>query len=354
MKYTFDDKGPVYEQIYEYMREDIIRGTYRFNEKLPSKRTLAQELNVSLITIEHAYDLLFEEGYIIPRERKGYYVCYRSEDLFPVSDIRSSEKEDTEETDEDIFPVTVFKKAVREVLHKYGEKLLNAAEPCGCFELRQAVSAYLARSRGIYADPSQVFIGAGAEYLYSMIILLLGRHRIYGIEDPSYERIRQMYRENGVRIDRLKMGENGIRSGELERTPASVLHVTPYRSYPTLYSADSEKRNEYLQWAYSRNAYIIEDDYESEFATSEKPADTLFAMSEGNVIYMNTFTKTISPALRTGYMILPEKNCEKFRKILSERTCTVPVLIQLTLAYLINDGSFERHINRVRRKRREK
>ncbi|MCR5796269.1 MAG: PLP-dependent aminotransferase family protein [Solobacterium sp.] len=354
MRYTFDDTRPVYMQIYEYMRGDIIRGTYRYDEKIPSKRTLAQELHVSLITVEHAYDFLAEEGYIISRQRKGYYVCYRSEDLFPVAEGDPDDEGTAFETDEDLFPASVFKKAVREVLHKYDEKLLSASEPCGCFELRQAVSLYLARSRGIYADPSQVFIGAGAEYLYSMIILLLGRHRIYGIEDPSYERIRQMYRENGVRIDRLKMTENGIRSDELARTPASVLHVTPYRSFPSLYSADIDKRNEYLEWAYSRNAYIIEDDYESEFATAEKPADTLFAMSHGNVIYMNTFTKTISPALRTGYMILPEKECERFRSILSERSCTVPVLVQLTLAYLINDGSFERHINRVRRKRREK
>jgi GntR family transcriptional regulator/MocR family aminotransferase len=163
-----------------------------------------------------------------------------------------------------------------------------------------------------------------------------------------------MYRANGVRCDLLKMGENGILSREIRRTPASVLHVTPYQSFPSGRSADASKRMEYIRWALDHDSYLVEDDYDSEFTLSIKAEQTLFSLEpESHVIYLNTFTRTIAPSIRISYMILPEKKTKEFLEKISFRSCTVSTLSQLVLADLINSGNFERHINRIRRRRRK-
>lgn len=187
-----------------------------------------------------------------------------------------------------------------------------------------------------------------------MIVQLLGSDRVFALENPSYEKIRRVYEANGVRCDMLKLGHHGIKSSELERTEATVLHVTPFNSYPSGITAGASKRYEYLQWAEKRSGYIIEDNYESELTVSTKNEDTVFALSEnGSVIYMNTFSKTVAPSVRVGYMVLPEKLLDNFEKKLGFYSCTVPVFEQYVLAELLNSGDFERHINRVRRERRK-
>ena len=238
-------------------------------------------------------------------------------------------------------------------LNEKADRLLVRTEGRGGIEIRTALASYLARSRGMHVDPSQIVIGAGSEYLYSLIVQLLGRQRIYGIEDPCYENIIRIYEHNDVATDRLKLGTNGIRTSELQKTEATVLHVTPYHSYPSGRSTDASKRTEYIKWAEEQDAFIIEDDYESEFSPSLKAQQTLFSMEpKRHVIYLNSFTQTIAPSIRTGYMILPSELTEPFLKIISGNSCTVSALSQYVIAELLNSGSFERHINRIRRKRR--
>ena len=244
---------------------------------------------------------------------------------------------------------------MRRVLSDYGEAILVKPPNTGCLELRDAVSRYLARNRGIRVSPEQIVIGSGAEYLYGLVVELLGSGRLYGIESPSYEKIERIYRSKGVACDLLPLGSDGIRSEALASTQASVLHITPFRSFPSGVTASASKRREYLRWASGPDRYIVEDDYESEFSLLRKVEETVFAAAPSqNVIYLNTFTRTVSPSVRVGYMVLPLRLVPEFTQRLGFYSCSVPAFEQYVLAELINSGDFERHINRIRRNERRR
>ena len=356
MKYRIDPQSAnsAYLQLYHQLRADIVGGVYPNGHKLPSKRVLAEQAGVSVITVEHAYAILCDEGYLEARERSGYFVSYSAADCFPVAESSPvQEVPDVRElTDE--FPFSVLARTMRRVLSDYGERILVKSPNNGCVELRRAISAYLARCRGINVSPAQIVIGSGAEYLYGLIVQLLGRERVFALENPSYEKIRRVYLANGVECDMLRLGADGIRTSELTRTKASVLHVTPFHSFPSGVTASAGKRSEYIRWAKERGGYIIEDDFDSEFTLSSKAEDTLFSLEpQRSVLYLNTFTKTVAPSMRLGYMVLPEALLEPFEKAVGFYSCTVPVFEQYVLAELLNNGDFERHINRVRRRRRK-
>ena len=356
MRYIINKENrPLYLQLYKQIRNDIICENYPYNTKLPSKRNLAEETGVSTITVEHAYTLLCEEGYVEARERSGFIVVFRKSDGFAASEelhtVHTPHRTDLTLPE---FPISVFSKTVRKVLTDYGDLLPEKSHGCGCMELREAICRYLARNRGIKVKTEQIVIGSGSEYLYRIIIELLGRYRTYAIEAPSYKKIEQVYKSGDITYDSLPLTNSGIDSNALCKTKASVLHTTPYRSYPSGVTATASKRHEYIRWSVQNDRYIIEDDYESEFSVSAKPLETLFAISDNsNVIYLNTFSKTISPSLRIGYMVLPEHLVKVFDSKLGFYSCTVPTFMQYVLAELINNGDFERHINRVRRNKRK-
>lgn len=345
---------PAYLQLYYLLRDDIVAGVFRANEKLPSKRVLADETGVSTVTVEHAYALLSDEGYIEPRERSGYFVVFNAGDgYFAPQPVSVTYERRAAETKESEFPMSVLKKAMRTVLNDCGEAILCRPPNAGCIELREAIRDYLKRSRGISAGAEQIVIGAGSEYLYGLTVGLLGHDKTYAIETPSYNKIEQVYSANRANTLKLPLGRDGIRSDALFACTAEVLHISPYRSYPSGVTATASKRHEYLSWAKGGKRYIIEDDFESEFSVSKKPEETLFSLSsDDNVIYMNTFSKTISPAFRVGYAVLPKHLAEAFDEKIGFYSCTVSTYIQLVLAELISRGDFERHINRVRRKKR--
>ncbi len=418
MRPADETKRPAYLKIYEALRDDITSGAYALGERVPSKRTMAEQTDTSVITVEHAYNLLIDEGYIEARERSGFFVCYRSEDAFPVGDApdnaddwqadgvtpafsaattdmryRSTPGASVDTTDgrqaedstsrlssasaggtmisalaeAEVVPATDqyeaaaaelsfagFARTMRRVLSEYAEECMQRSPNEGTLYFRESIARYLQRSRGIHVDVSQIIVGAGSEYLYSLIVQMLGRERVYALEDPSYEKIRRVYEANGAHCELLKLGHHGIHSSELRRSDAGVLHVTPFDSYPSGVTATAGKRQEYISWAKQRQAMIIEDDYASEFSPSTKSEDTLFSLApEETVIYMNTFTKTISPAIRTGYMLLPKKRATELKAKISFYSCTVPTYDQYVLAEYLNSGAFERYINRVRRKRRQ-
>lgn len=356
MKYTVNkDNRPVYLQIYKQIRDDIIAEIYPYNTKLPSKRNLAEETGVSTITIEHAYALLCEEGYVEGRERSGYVVVFRRIDGFVTSNEHHTEHlTHYSENTNTQFPISVISKTMRKVLTEHGDLLLEKSPNCGCYELREAICRYLARNRGMQVDVEQIVIGSGSEYLYGLIVELFGRNKIYAIETPSYKKIEQVYKATEINYDLLPLTSSGIDSKALSETKADILHTTPYRSYPSGVTATASKRHEYIRWSSQNDRYIIEDDFESEFAVSTKPTETLFALSENdNVIYLNTFSKTISPSFRIGYMVLPKHLVTEFNSKLGFYSCTVPTFMQYVLTELINNGDFERHINRVRRNKRK-
>lgn len=398
-QYTIDPgfKQPAYLQLYNQIREDITNGICPFQSKLPSKRYLASETGTSVITVQHAYDLLADEGYIEPRERSGYYVIYKENELFPVafaaddfvsadsangsgsaghtasSDVAaggvhaglSDPAEPHEISDipirgpivtpeQEQFPFNTLARKARKVLSEYGESLLERSPNSGTVLLREAIAQYLARSRRMNVAPDQIVIGSGSEYLYNLIVQILGRGRTFALEDPSYEKIRLVYEASGVHCEMLPMDREGVRLSSLRHSKASVLHVTPFNSYPSGITATASRRAGYIKWASSEDRYIIEDDFDSEFSMSTKAENTLFSLEpQRSVIYMNTFTRTISPAVRVGYMVLPAEQSAAMKEKISIYSCTVPVFTQHLLAELIRSGDFERHINRVRRRRRQ-
>ena len=342
-------------QLYEQLRKDITNFIYKYGDKLPSKRTLADEALTSVITVEHAYGILCDEGYVEAKERSGYFVTYRESDFVPIAE---SEVNDIPSLHNHFhsneFPFSVLAKTMRNVISKYGENILIKSPNAGCFELRKAIADYLARSKGINVTYSQIIIGSGAEYLYGLIVQFLGRDKIYALENPSYEKIHSIYKSNGAECDLLKLGKDGILTSHLSKTKASVLHITPFRSFPSGITASASKRNEYINWATDRNAVIIEDDFNSEFTVSTKNEDTVFSLEpDRSVIYVNTFTKTIAPSMRIGYMVLPKDLVNEFFNKMGFYACSVPVFEQYVLAEFISKGDFERHINRTRRKIRQ-
>ena len=359
MKYIIETKShtPAYQQLYLQVREDIVKGIYSVGSKLPSKRTVALDSNISTITVEHAYALLIDEGYIESRERSGFFVIFRADDGFVTSPVQNHTHElpssDHGDASTD-FPFSVLAKTMRKVISDYGERMLERSPNLGTAELRDAIRVYLAQNKGILAETNQIVIGSGSEYLYTLLVELLGRDKVYAIESPSYKKIEQVYNASDVSFDKLMLCHDGIDSNALQNSNADVLHISPYRSYPSGITATASKRHEYLRWAEKNTRFIIEDDFESEFSVSRKPEETLFSHSfRDNVIYMNTFSKTVSPSFRVGYMVLPKNLASLYKEKLGFFSCTVPTYIQLVLAELINNGDFERHINRVRRNKRK-
>lgn len=345
-----------YIKLYRHIKDNIVDGVYPYNTKIPSKRTVAQSFGVSVITAEHAYALLCDEGYIRSVEKSGYFVEFRPTDGFssyPDKDTVDVPHQISLSAGKNTFPVSVLAKTMRSILTNRYDEILLKSPNSGLLELREAISGYLARNKDIKADPSRIVIGSGAEYMYNLIAGLIGKDTLFALEDPSYEKIRKVYEGANIRCELLPLGKDGIKSKALNKTKAGVLHISPFRSFPTGISASASKRYEYLRWAESKGRIIVEDDYESEFSVLGKPVETLFSMTgKDNVIYINTFSKTISPALRVGYMVLPEHLTAKFEQQLGFYSCTVPTFEQMVIAVLLSGGAFERHINRVRRKMR--
>ena len=349
-------KEKKYLFLYRTVKEKILSGQYRSGEKLPSKRILADRMGCSVITVEKAYRMLEEEGYLTASERSGYFVS--EIDFSPVSpksktiSVTYLPEPDVTETAPE-FEYSLWFKTVRKVISDRGEQLFQKSPNKGCPVLRNAISEYLLRYRGMVADPSRIIIGSGSEQLYETVVKILGRNTVFGIEDPSYEQIEAVYLAEGATVKKLPLGKDGIETSSLLTGGFEVLHVTPFRSYPTGVTTSAAKRYQYIHWAKKGN-YIVEDDFNSEFFIPGQPIESLYTMDQKQrVIYMNTFSKSLSPSMRMGYMILPEQLIPLYDKILGNFSCTVPVLDQYVLAEFIKSGNFERHLNRMRRKMKE-
>ena len=342
-----------YLRLYRDLKNQILSGAYSYGERFPSKRATADESGFSLITVQHAYEILCDEGWLTARERSGFFVAYNEGgalSLPPVPDIPDAFPKEAEV--DSALPYETYSRAMRSVLADCGRRVMEKSPNKGCPEFREALASYLASRRGMPVSPAQIIIGSGAEYLYTMIVRILGTSRVYALESPSYEAIRLVYESAGAVCRMLPMSSDGIRSGALAATDASVLHVTPFHSWPTGVTAGASKRREYVSWAEQRGGYLVEDDFDSELSTSSKAEDTLYSLSPGRVIHVNTFTRTVSPALRVGYMVLPPSLLPVYQEKAGFFSCSVPVAEQLLLTDLLRTGEFMRHLRRVRRKRR--
>lgn len=364
LTYSFADIGSdsLYHHLYQCVKNDILFGELAVGTKLPSKRSFAKNLGVSNITVENAYAQLQAEGYIYSIPKKGFYVREISDHMhletpavaqaFPqdvshrkyVADFVSNRINPGQ------FPFSVWSKLLRETLLNRHEELLETPPWGGILELRRAISGHLKEFRNMEVSPEQIIIGAGTEYLYGLLIQLLGRDKIYAVENPGYHKIAKIYEGNGVGVRFIPVDKTGMDIVQLEMSAAHVAHISPSHHFPTGIVTPIGKRYELLGWATrERGRYIIEDDYDSEFRLAGKPIPTLQGIDRSErVIYINTFTKSLASTIRISYMVLPKHLLEEFERRLSFYSCTVSNFEQYTLARFIEEGYFEKHINRMR------
>ncbi len=359
--------SPLYLQIYEGIKADILSGAIPAGEKLPSKRALAEHLGVSKLTVETAYSMLLSEGYISSRERSGYFA---EEASMPVPareatgacprgacmdspggssrDITASGRAPSEETG---FPFSVWARLMRSVIMSGGGSLLSPAPPHGLRELREAIAGEILRERGVRVDPAQIVVGAGTEYFYSQIAQFLGPGLGWALEDPSYHKIAKSYRRSGAEVFPLKADAQGVIPAGLEASGAGVLHISPAHHYPMGTVMPIARRGELARWLEgSEERYIIEDEYDSEFSFMSRPVPSMQSMDRtGRVIYLNSFSRTLAPSLRMSYMLLPEGLLDAWDERMGFYSCAVPVYEQMVLARFIHEGYYERHLRRMNR-----
>ncbi len=363
LTYSFVDLGSdsLYEHLYKCIKNDIMNGKLKSGDKLPSKRSFAKNLDISTITVENAYAQLMAEGYIYSMPKRGYFVSevktFSEKRPERVEHLPETPKEMTyyadfisNRTSHDNFPFSIWAKLTREVLSGEDLTLLLPPPAGGIMELRKAIADHLYQFRGIGVSPEQIIIGAGTEYLYGLLIQLFGNEAVYAIEDPGYQKIAQIYTSHGVKVCYIPMDESGVRTEILEDSGADILHLSPSHHYPTGTVTPISRRYELLGWASkSERRYIIEDDYDSEFRLLGRPIPSLQSIDVmDKVIYMNTFSKSLSSTIRISYMVLPQKLLKEFYEKLGFYSCTVSNFEQYTLARFISSGYFEKHINRMR------
>lgn len=355
--------GPLYQYIYQCLKDDIMTGGLQAGDKLPSKRTFARNHGISTITIQNAYDQLISEGYIYTVPKKGYYVAkIRGMRQVPKEtnlslNIQRQEKKVEYAVDlsdnrmsPERFPFTVWAKIGREIMSDHKSELMEPSPAGGTRALREAVAEHLKSYRAMLVDPDQIVVGAGTEYLYSLLVQLLAPRSTYCLEDPGYKKIAQVYKRCGVTCRYGRLDDQGITVDSLKRSGADIAHISPNHHFPTGITMPASRRYEVLAWANEKEGrYLMEDDYDSEFRLGGRPVPTLFSIDAcEKVIYMNTFSKSLTPTIRISYMVLPVHLANRFYEELSFYSCTVSNFEQYTLAAFIKQGYFEKHINRMR------
>lgn len=344
---------PLYEALYRCIRQDILDGTLKPGEKLPSKRALCAHLELGKTTVETAYAQLLSEGYIRAQEKVGFFVetVERSAPLPAAHPAPAPAPENAPILDltgngTGQFPFSVWSKLQREVILDYDRRLLLPLPNQGIPELRQAIADHLAAFRAMRVDPDNIIIGAGTDFLYNLLIQLLGRDKRYAVEEPGYGKIRKIYAAGGVECVSAPMDSQGVVPQGLD---AQVLHISPSHHFPTGLVTPLSRRQELLAWARSEERWIIEDDYDSEFRFAAHPLPAMQSLDGDRVIYINSFSKSLAPSIRISFMILPPRLMAEFRNRLGFYGCTVPSFEQYTLARFLSGGHFEKHINRMRK-----
>ena len=355
--YSLDRGGaPLYEQLYRALKADILSGVLPGGGKLPSGRALSEHLGVSRVTVETAYAQLLAEGYVTSRERAGYFVEAVTPAAPPLPEpepaaLDAPEPSAAQTPPARQFPFSVWARLMRGVLLDRRGDLLQSVPDAGLWALREAVAGELYRQRGVRVSPEHVYIGAGAEYFYNLLIQFLGREKVFALEEPGHRKIARVYQANGVQMRLIRMDGDGVLPALVAQSGADVLHISPSHHYPTGTVMPITRRQALMRWlTEGPERYLIEDDYDSEFRFTGLPIPTMQSMDQsGRVIYMNTFSRTIAPALRISYMILPKALLARWRETMGFYSCTVPSFEQMTLTRFLAEGYFEKHLNRMKK-----
>ena len=375
LDYNLEQRGEasLYEYVYQQIRDDIVAGRIAAGEHLPSKRAFASHLGISVVTIENAYSQLFAEGYICSKPRRGYYACELPEapvlasaetELDRDSAPASLNAHDADGQPEQFAPLSpsaleaarLWQSALRATLTSEDEREIFSPAPAqGTARLRCAIAHHLRGTRGMNVNPDNIVIGAGAQLLDTMLVQLLGTDKTYAVEDPGYLRLTRIYQAMGCKVWHIPLDGEGVNLGELLDAGADVLHLMPSHQYPTGLVTCIARRYALLSWAAEQpGRYLIEDDFDCEFRLAGKPIPALASIDAAqSVIYTNTFSKSLSSALRLAYMVLPDELMERFRRELGFYASSVSSVDQVALARLLESGDYERHVNRVRVRARE-
>lgn len=359
--FNLASKSPLYEQIYQYIKNEIKEGILVPGTRIPSTRALAKHLEVSRSTVELAYEQLLSEGYIESEPCKGYYVA-QIEELYQLQKTIATVQKEEKNTktyrydfslngiDLSSFPYNIWRKLSKEILMDDRAELFRSGDVQGEYSFRQAICNYLHQARGVNCTPDQVIVGAGSDYLLMLLSLIIGKDVTIAFENPVYRQAYHMAGELGYHTVAVPLDKQGIDVEKLEETKASVVYVTPSHQYPTGIVMPVKRRQELIKWAYkSEERYIIEDDYDSEFRYKGKPIPALQGYGgEEKVIYLGTFSKAIAPAIRLGYMILPQSLLNRYNEKCRFISSTVSKVDQMVVQKFMEEGHFERHLNRMR------
>ena len=356
-------KAPLYEKIYEYIKSEITDGRIPRGERLPSTRLLAKNLAVSRSTVEMAYDQLLAEGYIQAEPCRGFFVC----DIAELYRLRGSSVGDTGQVhrpekpvclvdfspyaiDTRSFPYNVWRKISRNVLLDDSEELLMAGDGQGEYSLRSEIADYLHHARGVNCRPENIVLGAGNEYLEILLTQLLGGNKTVLMENPGYPQAYHTFRNMGYRVVTVPADEQGLSGGTVRAAAPELVYMMPSHQFPTGSVMPLGRRLELLAWAAEQEErYLIEDDHDSEYRYRGKPIPSLQSVDGlGKVIYLGTFSKSIAPALRISYMVLPKRLLKKYHENCGFYASTVAKVQQEVLARFMREGYFERHLNRMR------
>lgn len=346
---TYILDSPKTRSLYLQIRTDIEQGIFAPGSRLPSRRQIASDLGVSLSTVENALDLLEEEGYVQAKERSGVFVCSGMQAQNNAAFSPCLLEEDAPAPDPE-FPLSLWHKTMRLVMSRDQQVLSQKSPVMGAARLRNVIAAYLWRVRAMKVQPRQIVIAAGTETLYEMLCRMFLPEFSIAIESPGYSQIEAVYASFHVPMEKLPMEKEGICPNALALASSQFLHVTPFSSYPTGITASAARRRAYLSWIEQRQGYLIEDDINSEFFRAGPLLQTLYAMDTGHkVIYLNTFSSSLSSSLRLAYMVLPEHLLPLFDQKAGMFSSTLTMLMQYTLAEFIENGSFEQLVRRRRR-----
>ncbi|WP_214803907.1 PLP-dependent aminotransferase family protein [Exiguobacterium sp. s194] len=359
-----DSSVPLYEQLYLHIRQAIVDDTLTTGTKLPSKRKLGEFLDVSQTTVELAYAQLLAEGYIESLPRKGFYVLPQEElyvrrgsSVIEPLPVKKTYEFDLypSQIDTTAFPFERWRRHLKQVVSEEHHDLLSLGSVQGDFVLRQEIATYLYHSRGVHCSPEQIVVGSGTEQLLPQLLELLPDTTTFGIEDPGYPLTRQLFAHQRRTFIPIPVDESGVRVDLVEQASIDALYVTPAHQFPTGTILSVSRRQRLLNWASERQTYVIEDDYDSEFRYSGKPIPSLQSMDQNErVVYLSTFSKSLMPSLRIGYMVLPPPLLNRYRERYRHFTCSVPRFEQHTLAEFMATGDFEKHLNRMRKTYRRK
>ena len=352
---------PLYEQIYDYIKTDIQSGRIPYGEKLPSTRFLSKHLEVSRSTVELAYEQLLSEGYIESVPYKGFFVAQIDELYHLKKDKPQPQKERKEArryrydftpngVDLKSFPYNVWRKLSKDILMDDRTELFRSGDSQGEYGFRSAICSYLYQARGVDCTPDQIIVGAGSDYILMLLGMILGMDHTIAFEDPTYKQAYRMAGGMSYNCIPVSMDKNGMKVTELEKSGADIAYVTPSHQYPTGVIMPIRRRMELLKWACeAQGRYIVEDDYDSEFRYKGKPIPALKGYDASDkVIYLGTFSKSIAPAIRLSYMVLPKPLLEAYEQKARFVNSTVSKVDQLIVQKFIEEGYYERHLNKTR------